>query len=1792
MSQTTAETSTLSPEKRELLERLRQKREGGELKTYPLSFAQERLWFLDRLEPDSPFYNLPMIFRVEGPLDGGVLRRTLAEIVRRHQALRTRFASLRGRPVQVIESRQQLESPTVDLSALAEREAKVEFDRRARRETRRPFDLARGPLLRLSLFYFGPERHGLVFNLHHIAGDGWSLGILMKEVKAIYEAFAAGRPSPLDELPIQYPDFAVWQRKWLEGEGLESQLEYWRERLEGAPPLLELPTDRPRPPMQTYRGSAVMRSFSPEVSRRLAERAREEKTTVFALLLAGFDLLLSRLTGRDDVIVGTAVAGRSRKETEPLIGFFVNTLVLRTDLSGASSFRQLIERVKRVVLGAYAHQDMPFERLVEALQPERALAYSPLFQVMLVLDNTRAEGTLEISGLEFKKTGSGTGTAQFDLNLYVSESGGRTTVTWHYNRDLFDRTTVARFAEHYRYLLGAAVEDPGAALEAVPVWGPAERQQVLREWNDTGAELPPEATVHALIEAQAERSPGATALVFGDESLSYEDLGRETGRLARHLAASGVGCGSVVGLYLERSLEAVVAMLAVLKAGGAYLPLDPSYPPERLAFMAEDAGAALLVTRGGRGEELAAGGAKIVDLDRDAEAIAARAAAAPDAGIGREDLAYVIYTSGSTGKPKGVMVPHGAVVNFFAGMDRHLGASRPGTWLAVTSISFDISVLELLYTLSRGYRTVIQSERPAGMPARASSSPAKTMEFSLFYFAADTSADDDPYRLLLEGARFADRHGFAAVWTPERHFHAFGGLYPNPSVTSAALAAVTERIQIRAGSVVLPLHHPVRVAEEWALVDNLSKGRVAISFASGWHADDFVFAPDTYDERKQVMFREIETVRELWRGGSVELPGGAGAPVEVEIHPRPVQAELPFWVTAGGSPETFRTAGEIGANLLTHLLGQSVDDLAKKIAIYRRAYREADHGPGEGSVTLMLHTYVGDDLDEVRALTRGPFTDYLRTAGGLIANLARSVGRSGEVDELSEEELEALLDHAFERYFRTSGLMGTLETCSATVDRLRAIGVDEIGCLIDFGIDAERTLAALEKLDELRRQVNDPERVSSSAPEPAGVSGQALPADLLERWQVTHLQCTPSMATLLAADPATAAGLASLDTWLLGGEALPAPLAQHLRGLTDAELLNVYGPTETTVWSATARVAGDDSPITIGRPIANTQIYLLDRDLRPVPVGVPGQLWIGGAGVVRGYLGRPGATAEKFVPDPHGAAGDRFYATGDLARRRADGELEFLGRLDHQVKIRGYRIEPGEIEAVLREHPDLRDAAVLSHRARGGEPQLVAWVVPENAELLAPRPAVDAAQRARLLDARPSFTLPNGMTVTHYDSRQADDLYREVFAEPVYLRHGMSYSDGDTIFDVGANAGFFTLFASQVCRPEKIYAFEPIPSNCELLRTNAALYDCPVEIYPHGVADAPGTAEFIFYPHHSGLSGRVFDLDRDLQELRTFARHGLDSALGESSAALAEEEIEGALEEHLRGEKVECRLVTLSEVIREHGIERIDMLKVDVEKSEVHVLEGLAEEDWPKVRQVMLEVHGQELLDRTREILEGRGFELAIDEELALEADDDGADLYNYMVYARRPEDGSLAERRSLAPPSAASLRGYLRESLPDYMVPAVFVPIAELPLTPNGKLDRKALPEPEVSQRSAAARYVAPRTETERRLAEIWQKLLRVEKIGLEDNFFEIGGTSLLLVQAHQRMRRELEVEISLVEMFRHPTVGSMAAYLGGERKAPDAVEQSRKRVKKQTEAASSSEALDRQRQFLEKRRQRRRRG
>ena len=707
----------LSPAKRALLEqRLKQKavnangfssierRENPN--SAPLSSAQTRMWLLDQLEPGNPAYNRPSNLKLTGRLNVVALETSLNEIVRRHEVLRTSFRAVDGQPVQANAPSLALKMPIVDLSCLSLEERKNEAQRLATKEAQRPFDLSRLPLVRATLLKLGEQEYILLLTMHHIIFDGWSMGVLLRELAKIYEAFSTGKPSPFPELPIQYADFAHWQQQRLQENLLESELDYWKEQLSGDLPVLDLPTDRPRAAVQTNRGARQEILLSQNLSQSLKDLSRTEGVTLFMTLLAAFQILLHRYTGQEDIIVGAPIAGRDRIEIENLIGVFINTLVLRTLLNGNLTFKELLSRVRKIVTGAIAHQEISLEKLAEELQPERYLSHTPLFQVLFQLRNVPQEA-VEVPGLKFQEFQLDRGIAAFDLTLDIIQKPTGLFCVFEYNADLFDAGTVTRIAEHYHTLLEEVTANPQEQISELPLLSEAERHQLLMEWNDTTDEYPTDKYIHQLFEEQVEQTPNAVAVVFEDQQLTYRELNARANQLARYLKSLGVKPEVLVGICLERSVAMIVGLLGILKAGGVYVPFDPHYPEDRLSYMLEDSRVEALLTQRSLESSLPSYDCRVFCLDSEWHRIEQYGRDNLEVETNAENLAYVIYTSGSTGKPKGVMNTHRGIHNRLCWMQSKYQLNSSDRVVQKTPFSFDVSVWEFFWTLMTGATMVV-----------------------------------------------------------------------------------------------------------------------------------------------------------------------------------------------------------------------------------------------------------------------------------------------------------------------------------------------------------------------------------------------------------------------------------------------------------------------------------------------------------------------------------------------------------------------------------------------------------------------------------------------------------------------------------------------------------------------------------------------------------------------------------------------------------------------------------------------------------------------------------------------------------------------------------------------------------------------------------------------------------------------------------------------------------------------------------------------------------------------------
>ncbi|MDZ7960511.1 MAG: amino acid adenylation domain-containing protein [Aulosira sp. DedQUE10] len=1030
--------------------------EEAEVFVFAASFAQQRLWFLDQLAPGNQFYNVSTALCLTGSLNFTALKQTFNEIVRRHETLRTTFVMAEGQLLQVIAPTLNIPLPVIDLSNLSVTEREQQARRLAIAEAQRSFNLNTGPLLRLTLLQLDAAEYILLLNLHHIVADGWSIGVLIKELGALYKAFVEDKPLPLPELPIQYADFAEWQQEWLQEVGtngctrLETQLAYWQKQLDGVA-VLNLPTDRLRPAVSTYQGAKQFLELPHYLTQKLEQLSQQAGVTLYMTLLAAFETLLYRYTQQEDIAVGTPIANRNRSEIEGLIGFFVNSLVLRTDFSGNPTFQELLHRVREVTLAAYAHQELPFEKLVEELQQERDLSRHPLFQVVFSLQNTPIQA-LDLPGLRLSQFEFDSRTAKLDLEFHLWQDLESLKGQVIYSSDLFDDITITRMLGHFQTLLDSIVANPEQHLTDLPLLTANERQQLLIDWNNTQREYAENELFHQLFTAQVEKSQNAIAcggaqpiaLVFEHKHLTYRELNTQANQLAHHLQQLGVGADVLVGICVERSLEMIVALLGILKAGGAYLPLDPTYPQARLQFMLEDAKVSVLVTQQEFVELFGNAGVSVVCLDQDREAIASQSQENPTSCVTSSNLAYVIYTSGSTGEPKGVLIEHRGLSNLIKAQIEVFNLQPSNRILQFASLSFDAAIFEIVMALATG-----------------------------------------------------------------------ATLY-----------------------------------------------------------------------------------------------------------------------------------------------------LAKK---------------------------------------------------------------------------ESLLP------------------------------------------------------------------------------GQKL-IQLLRENSITHVTLPPAVLAVLPTE-----SLPALQTIICAGESCSGEIVKRWWSC-NRRFFNAYGPTEATVWSTIAEITSIYEKPPIGRPIANTQIYILAQNLQPVPIGITGEIYIGGEGLARGYLNCPKLTAEKFIPNPFKKVEvSRLYKTGDLARYRPDGNIEFLDRIDNQVKIRGFRIELSEIEAVINKHENVKVSVVIAKENVSGDKDLLAYIVPKLKQtrttteirkfIKEKLPGYMVPRDFLLLDSLP--LTPNGkvnrQALTALDipnSRSIDKTFipprnpteaklAEIWAEVLNIER---VSIRDNFFDLGGNSLLSVRLLEQICK--------------------------------------------------------------------------------------------------------------------------------------------------------------------------------------------------------------------------------------------------------------------------------------------------------------------------------------------------------------------------------------------------------
>lgn len=1276
----------VNPTIQELSKKLKKKQfssipKAPDLEYYSITSAQFRFWLLCQMENINIAYNIPFTLKMEGDLNIDLFKKACGILIKRHEALRTCF--VQNQEGEVKQRIIPVDEIDFDISIKKSKD-KDSLKKTISKFNKIPFDLAQAKLFRVDLIITQEKHFYICINIHHIISDGQSVQILIKELAFCYNSLLLSDAVNLAPLRIQFKDYAEWMSANLLSENVKEK-EFWLNELSGELPILNLPTYQTRPVIQTYNGANVSHQFNKFLLEKLTVFSNKRNATLFMTLLSAINGLIYRYTRQRDIILGTPVSGRENPDIENQVGLYINTIPIRTRFEGTNNFEELLNIQKEIWLRAYSNSNYPFEDMIKGLDLNRDTSRSPIFDI-LVIHQKHTEKSFNLDGLFdglhcYGDEGVDTSVSKFDITFSFTEFDDKLILDVEYNTDLYKKEFIENFIINLEDFINECIKNPKQEIQKIAYLNEVQEHTLIDVFNETKKLYDDGNTVVQSFVNQATKTPLRTAIICENQEIIYKDLDEKSTQLGKHLRSIGVTADTTVGICLGRSIEMVIGILGILKSGASYLPLDPFYPIDRIDYILEHSNTNFVVANE-QTTQILPKNSNTINLDDSNIWESSSGSGLPV--LDANSMAYVIYTSGSTGKPKGVRVSHKNLINFIEGLNYKFGFdSIPNIWLAVTSISFDISIVELLWTLTKGDKVVLHLERPS----KITSMPK--MNFSLFYFPAkqDVTTKENKYRLLLDGAKFADKKGFEAIWVPERHFHNFGDQFPNPSIAAAAVSTITKKLTLRSGSVVLPLHDPVRVAEEWSMIDNLSEGRVELSIASGWHPNDFVLAPDDYNNRHQIMRDKIRILKDLWEGNSLTRKNGIGEDFEFFIHPKPIQEELPLWITSAGGIETFKYAGSIGANILTHLLGQSIEDLAEKIKAYRESLQKSGFDPKKGKVALMLHTFVSDDPDFVKKVVEVPFKNYLRNSFNLLKPIAEEQGLDVEKD------IDLILDMGFLRFYNTSSLFGTPETCLGLINKLHVIGVDEIACLIDFGVEEDQVISNLDHLNKLKELIRRSKFQQNYMIEVMDrLTKEQTTTSLMNKHKITHIQSTPSFFEELLLQDEGIEAVKKIDTLLIGGEVLKKSLAKKLIEHRKQPIYNMYGPTETTIWS-TIKTVESEHDITIGSPIVNTQVYVLDQLNQLCPIGVSGELCIGGDGVSLGYLNNQDLTESKFVDNPF-VDGQKIYKTGDLACWLPSGELEFLGRLDSQVKVRGYRIELKEIESVILEITDIYQCVV------------------------------------------------------------------------------------------------------------------------------------------------------------------------------------------------------------------------------------------------------------------------------------------------------------------------------------------------------------------------------------------------------------------------------------------------------------------------------------------------------------------
>ncbi len=1669
-------------------------RDGAPLQ---LSFAQERLWFLDHLGAGAAIYNVPAAVRLTGRLGAAALRHTFEEIVRRHEALRTTFDARDGVPFQVIAEAPSVPLPVADLSALPAAAREREMRWLATEEAVRPFDLLRGPLLRAALVRLGSEEHVLALTIHHIVSDGWSVGVLIREMAALYDAFCAGRPSPLPELPVQYADYAVWQRRRLSGETLEKELAFWRARLAGTPPL-ELPTDRLRTAAASFHGGHRPVEVAAAVLPRVHALAREAEGTLNMILLAAFETLLLRYSGQTDFAIGTPVANRNRSETEGLIGFFVNTLALRSSLAEGLTFRGLLRRVREGTLAAFAHEEMPFDKLVEELQPEREAGRNPLFQVVLTLQN-QPRPELVMGGLGLGAVEVETGTAKFDLTFSWGEEGGRLLGSVEYSAALFDGATAERLGRHFATLLIAAAANPGQTLWELPLLDEAERRQTLIDWNRTARPYPGETPVHELFAAWAERTPQAVAVEFGDARLTYAELDGRANRLAHRLRRLGVGPEELVVLAVPRSLEMIEGMVGILKAGGAYLPLDPTQPRDRLAFLVEESRPAAVVTLEEHLAALPDFGARAVCLDRDRESLAGELSGSPRSGVTADNLVYVLYTSGSTGRPKAVAVPHRGLVRLVAGADyARLDASE--TFFQFAPLSFDPSTLEIFGALANGGRLAV----------------APTGPFSL-----------------AELGRIIRRHGVTTLWLTSGLFH---------QMIEEGLDDLRGVRQLLSGGDVLSPPHIRRALEALPGVELIDGyGPTENSCFTTCYRVDRNDPPGAYvpigkpmaNTTVYILDREMRPVPvgvpgELLTGGDGLARGYRGRPelTAERFVPSPFAGDLD---PAGarlyrtGDLARFRPDGNV------EFLGRM--DSQVKIRGYRIE-------PGEVETVLAGHPALAECAVVVRREESGE---------------KRLVAFYVPSSPVAPADLKEHLGASLPAYMIPSAFVEMAElplTVSGKVDRralsrLEAAAGEEAPAdsYVEPRTDVERQIAAIwrDLLGRERIGVNDSF---------FDLGGHSLLATrVLSRLRET-LRADLSLAVVF--ERPTLAGLAGAVEEALGLEAgeaggpgsAPPPLGAEERGQLMAWRRSpgvwalpgtAHGLFEEQARlrpEAVALVAGERS-LSYGELARRSGA--LARSLR----------WLGVGPEVR-----VGLSAERSLD----------LVVGILGVLRAGGALVPLDPAHPEERLALLLADSGLSVVVAQEKTAAKLPAggppvVLLEGVEDGDwsgvevpEQALAYVIYTSGSTGRPKGVgVSHASLVPMLRwSRETFGLKPGTRVLQslsyaFDFGLWEILTAVVSGAALHVPPTAETGDAEAFARRAAAEGIDVVHAT----PSFFRAVAETGARLEGLRVlhlgGEALSRTGVERLAAAVG-AGCTLYNGYGPTEVTVNSLLFEIGRP-RSLCGGERMPIGRPSAENAAYVVDP-LGGLVPVGVSGELW----------VGGAGVARGYLGRPDL-TAEKFIPDGFSGEAGGRLYRTgdlvrWLPDSTVEFLGRVDHQVKIRGFRIEpgeieavlrrhpqVREAVVVPRERPGGAVLVAYVAAGEPE------------PEIGELREFLRERLPAALVPSAFVRLAELPLTPTGKVDRRALPEPDFNTDEERE---APRTPEEMVLARIFEEVLGVSGMGRTDSFFDLGGHSLLATRVVSRVRKELGADLPLRVLFESPNVAGLAERLAGSGLSP----------------------------------------